>query len=481
MYANSWCLVLVCLVVWSCGDNSSSPTSFPEVQQDLSVLELPEAVADIDGTEAGEPPDCAELCLGKECGLLGQCDCGNCGGEGRTLCNETTYTCECQPLCGMPPGFEGWECGQDGCGGECGDCPGDSFCDFSQDQATAGAGDRYDSVGGFCITCPEVCAQLELDCGQWVSPYVVVKCECGSCPDGQQCAQGKCDCEPDCQGKVCGPDGCGGNCGTGCPEGTNCASGKCVNCVEDAQCDDGEACTEDLCSQGNCEYVEAVGACDDGDVCTEGDHCEDGVCVAATKDCTDFNECTEDSCMEGQGCHHEPLSDIDCAEGQGGCIEGTCVQKSPTCPQNWVAAEYGGLFCYRPFNKEADPPLTWLVAEEFCEAVGGNLVSIHGEAENDFVKGLIAEQNFDNDTTWIGLNDIELEEAWKWVDETAVEFLDWSMGQPNNWGGCWWGDCAQHCVAIDDPIIGFGGWNDLECDEEFKYICKKPADWVAIP
>ncbi len=51
---------------------------------------------------------------------------------------------------------------------------------------------------------------------------------------------GECYCEPDCQGRECGPDGCGGLCGPGCSEGA-CLEGPglCTICG-DGVCDFGE-------------------------------------------------------------------------------------------------------------------------------------------------------------------------------------------------------------------------------------------------
>lgn len=55
--------------------------------------------------------------------------------------------------------------------------------------------------------------------------------DCGTCPDGQLCADRRCrpdPCTPACDGRECGDDGCGGECGQ-CPEGQLCipASGQC--------------------------------------------------------------------------------------------------------------------------------------------------------------------------------------------------------------------------------------------------------------
>jgi len=133
--------------------------------------------------------------------------------------------------------------------------------------------------------------------------------------------------------------------------------------------------------------------------------------------------------------------------------------------------------CYRPFNPEADEPLAWQDADTLCQGLGGSLASIHDEETNELVKELVNKTNFTDDTTWIGLNDLVLEGAWKWSDGTDLVFTAWEGGQPNNWSGCWFGTCPENCVAINDPMIGFGGWNDLECDKEHRFICMKPVDW----
>lgn len=74
-------------------------------------------------------------------------------------------------------------------------------------------------------------------------------------------------CAPSCDGIECGPDGCGGVCGT-CPEAAPlCEDGACVVDCEPA-CD-GKECGWDGCD-GVCGH------------CIEGALCDDGTCVAAS-------------------------------------------------------------------------------------------------------------------------------------------------------------------------------------------------------
>ncbi len=101
---------------------------------------------------------------------------------------------------------------------------------------------------------------------------------------------------PDCGGKVCGDDGCGGVCGM-CAGQTHCVGGACLACsceglacgddgcgTSCGTCDDGDPCTADACEAGACTHAAATAgtACDDGDSCTADDRCDGGgTCVGS--------------------------------------------------------------------------------------------------------------------------------------------------------------------------------------------------------
>ena len=81
---------------------------------------------------------------------------------------------------------------------------------------------------------------------------------CGECQGGTVCDAGQCVCAPDCDDKECGDDDCGGICGE-CQGGTVCDAGQCV-CAPDC---DGKECGDDACG-GLC------GVCGDGESCQAG-------------------------------------------------------------------------------------------------------------------------------------------------------------------------------------------------------------------
>ena len=114
---------------------------------------------------------------------------------------------------------EGKECGDDGCGGTCGGCDDGEYC--TDDACFAGhcvfaVQPFFCLIAGVCVPsgaeqpgnpCQE-CKPLD-DQGGWTPVEDGLECA-----PGGTCYQGVC-CVPAvaCQGKECGPDGCGGSCG----------------------------------------------------------------------------------------------------------------------------------------------------------------------------------------------------------------------------------------------------------------------------
>jgi len=123
---------------------------------------------------------------------------------------------------------------------------------------------------------------------------------CGQCDPGIPCMNGKCDCPIDCDGKECGPNGCGGVCGD-CVElhgeGWTCnlMQAQCEPpCVPDCE---GKVCGPDTCG-GSCGTCPCDG-CD-----PEETECNEGVCdKPEAETCSLILDCY-DTCPEGdQACY----------------------------------------------------------------------------------------------------------------------------------------------------------------------------------
>ncbi|XP_029951534.1 lactose-binding lectin l-2-like [Salarias fasciatus] len=115
--------------------------------------------------------------------------------------------------------------------------------------------------------------------------------------------------------------------------------------------------------------------------------------------------------------------------------------------------------CYRYVATE----MTWADAEFHCVSLGANLVSIHSQEEQNFVKSLI--QNFDpvQGRTWIGLTDLHKNFRWMWSDGSRVDFVFWNTGEPSNYEG------AESCVETN--YSANKKWNDAKCHETFPFVC----------
>jgi hypothetical protein len=248
------------------------------------------------GGEEEPDPDCVPDCIGKACGDDG-CfgSCGSCISPEECIsesCTTPTEPCVANCACSSTT-CSGTSC-SDGCGGS---CPG---------IIQPNCGDQM------CGAAPNGCGS-EDECGTCSSGW----CDQGICCQiGEHNIGGICqtDCNPieNCLGKECGPDGCGGTCGT---FGGDCEyeygsnyfcneSGICELCIPDCT---GKECGEDGCGGtcGSCTFPEECNA-------------TTGLCLMC-----------EDNCLEtGTECGDVPNG---CGESCGECIfpetctNGICV------------------------------------------------------------------------------------------------------------------------------------------------------------
>lgn len=264
------------------------------------------------------------------CSLLA---CGQSRTNGSDLPSDDTTSDENSGICTTDAECEGGVC----VGGACqsqepeqdtpcmsdADCPADEYC-----QRPSGASFNADAPG----VCVPDCTSNE------------------DCPMGQECIDGRCfsnyDCDP-------------GNNSCDCPAGEVC-NGQTRSCsAPPATCYFNQQCPcEWLCNADNeCFDPNNLGGCTDNSDC-------DGVAGCQNGDC----ECVEGACRPSNTCDGPG----DCPEGSY-CANGIC-QPAPPCNDQSDCSPYG-LVCEEPYCVDPEPcnngscPAGYTCAENYDPAV----------------------------------------------------------------------------------------------------------------
>ncbi len=337
-----WCLLLVLLVGCAADggqssgqeDNDGQRQSEDAGQGDAPDVDEPDLPLEEDAPEDGdvvEPPPDPDAGPGRQCATPIDCEDFN-------------------------------PCTDDGCeDGFCVNAPNDAACDdgfYCNGADTCSQGRCEVHEGSPCVQ------GLACDEGQ---QQCVACLEDGDCDDAnpctdESCQQGACirnDNTNACDdGIFCnGDDTCqGGTCqvhaGSPCSGDTSCVEDelRCVSCLNSADCDDSNPCTDDACVEGTCSNEPNEAACDDGIFCNGDDTCQGGACrqhagvpcaqglacveesrrcvaCQGNAECNDFNPCTDDACVDG-GCVNEPnnaaCDDGLFCNGDDTCSGGSC-------------------------------------------------------------------------------------------------------------------------------------------------------------
>jgi len=149
--------------------------------------------------------------------------------------DEVTSVDSVQPDGACVPSCVDKDCGDDGCGGSCGDCDEGSTC-------LEKGGSAICIEQGGCPPGERLCLDTKvLECDDDGVEYVVVQ-DCAALD--QACVDGECTgCVPDCVGKDCGDDSCGGSCGS-CGPSMTCHEGHCLMSCDHPQCSLSEWCID---------------------------------------------------------------------------------------------------------------------------------------------------------------------------------------------------------------------------------------------
>jgi Ca2+-binding RTX toxin-like protein len=89
---------------------------------------------------------------------------------------------------------------------------------------------------------------------------------------------------------------------------------------------------------------------------------------------------------------------------------------------------------------------TWKDAQAEAQSLGGNLVTVNDQAENDWLLNTFGSEK------WIGYTDEKTEGTFEWADGSTSNFTNWNAGEPNNWND------SEDYVHFTN---GGGSWNDI--------------------
>jgi len=102
----------------------------------------------------------------------------------------------------------------------------------------------------------------------------------------------------------------------------------------------------------------------------------------------------------------------------------------------------------------------WTQSEDEAISLGGHLVTINDEAENNWVYDTFSLFNGAPIALWLGLNDQLQEGKFVWTSGQTSSYTHWSAGQPDNGGG----ELTENFVHMWFPGFNPGYdryWNDL--------------------
>uniref|UniRef100_A0A671L2P7 Macrophage mannose receptor 1-like n=1 Tax=Sinocyclocheilus anshuiensis TaxID=1608454 RepID=A0A671L2P7_9TELE len=129
------------------------------------------------------------------------------------------------------------------------------------------------------------------------------------------------------------------------------------------------------------------------------------------------------------------------------------------CPEDWTPL-LSRDFCVKHFNVPMSQMKTWDEALDFCRELGGDLPSIHHEADIPWKQGGV-------DPAWIGYRMYDPSAGFVWSDGSSSSYQSWTSDEPNNLNNI--ENCVEMRISIWDRD---GAWNDINCQDSKNWYCQ---------
>jgi hypothetical protein len=134
------------------------------------------------------------------------------------------------------------------------------------------------------------------------------------------------------------------------------------------------------------------------------------------------------------------------------------------CPDGAVVGwtEQGSAGCY--FFERF--PAQFVTAERLCRDSNGHLASVPDLSVNTFIAetGVEVFDIMQTDNFWIGGDDLEKKNSWKWSNGANFDYNNWADKEPVD-------DGRSFCTAI---ALDGGEWSARNCYEPKPYVCEVP-------
>ncbi|XP_042353414.1 macrophage mannose receptor 1-like [Plectropomus leopardus] len=139
----------------------------------------------------------------------------------------------------------------------------------------------------------------------------------------------------------------------------------------------------------------------------------------------------------------------------------------PKCADNWTPTGTRN-FCFKIFpERPSSEKKTWYEARSYCQALGGDLLSIHSLADQAVRY---------NGEVWIGLHAPDPANVFVWSDGSPVNFQHWESGEPNN------KNKVESCTEFETNKRHWSGsWKDVQCEKLNGWLCQIRAGKTPKP